>query len=477
MIIPPSAYQAYRHVQKNRSNKKRKLYKLAFGVAFDKTILVYGIIFALFVVMIIYDTLQQFESYFITIEEVVSSNYTMVVILSILRPISMSSTRSGILFSSSEFMLSMLPYRKERLWLFCALNKNINFSLAMIGTGGLLAFLTPFSVQFLSVLVGIIIIIQWLMTIPQWVVYQLPWYIKWLAIPVSGFIGSTVVLLAFFISTQIHIISCIGLILVLVNRLLWKRAFKHVNWQDIIQTNDLIIWNMFFISKMSMIKIEPPKRRGMFHHLVRNKRLKDPFPIYNSNKVYHRICFLYFTEHKEQVIKGLGSTLITLIALSFHNDWVFGVGIAVSSFLYAQVAVNFFTSIFQDKLLYSLPWQMDKWESVFLKWVYCPGLLLLIVAGTLLVLFADTGFWIPIQLGFYALAARELIYFLLQEKINQVSKGFDRISITILLWIVLLFFCTVQSVSNPTISLMVMVLIILRSKTLFKFRMKKELSS
>lgn len=477
MITPPSAYEAYRHVQKNRTGKKRKLYKLAFGFAFDKTIAVYSSFFVLFAVMMVYNTLQQFESLFTTIEEVVSANYLMVVILSILRLLSMSSTRSGVLFSSAEFMLSMLPFRKERLWLFCALNKNIYFSLTMIGTGGLLAILTPFSVHFLSVVVGIIITVQWLMTVPQWVVYQLPWYIKGFAILVSGLIGSVLALLAFFISTQIYLISGIALILVLVNFLLWKRAFKHVNWQEIIQTNDVIIWNMFFISKMSMIKIEPPKRRGMFHHLVRNKRLKNPFPISRPDKVYHRIFFLYFSEHKEQVSKGLGATLITLIALSFHNDWVFGVGIAVSSFLYAQVAVIFFTAIFQDKLLYSLPWQMDKWERAFLKWVYYPGFLLLVVTGILLALFTDTALWIPIQLGFYAMVAREFIYYLLQEKINIVSKGFERTSITIILWIMLLFFCIVQSVSNPAISLAVIVLIVLRWSDLLKFNKKKELSS
>ncbi|MFB1051749.1 hypothetical protein [Paraliobacillus sp. JSM ZJ581] len=466
MSIVISSYNAYRQIQHNRSKKKRKLYKLAFGVAFDKVILAYCGFFMIMGLMIAYDTLLQFQSFFQGIENYLSNHYYLAIFFVVMRAVSLSFTRPGVLFSSAELMLSMLPYQRNQLWYYCAIDKHIRLSLYVILVTIVLKVFTSFSFIFLSMMLLLFITTQWLMIIPQWLLYQQSWLIKMVVIIVMGFVFSIFGFVFSFLTAQAFLVGFIIISLFIINLLFWKRIFQRVNWQTIVETNDKLIWNMFFINRMSEIKIQPPKRKGLFHHYVRNKRLKRPFPIDASKKVYDRLLLIYFSQHKDQLIKGVGGILVVMIAPIFKSEQLFGIGMAISIFLYAQISVSFFIGLFQEKLIYSLPWQIDRWKQAFLKWIYVGGGCLLLIAGIILLIITESFIWFPVQLLFFAMVAHACIQMLLREKINTLTKTFEKIPMILILWLVLLFFSVIKSLTTPPVSLLAVVLIwmIIRKK-------------
>lgn len=458
MINRASSYNAYRQIQHNRSKKKQKMYKLAFGVAFDKVILVYLGFFMIIGLMIAYDTLLQFQGFFQEIETYFSNHYYLVIFFVIIRALSLSFTRPGVLFSSAELMLSMLPYQRNQLWYYCAINKHIRLSLYVILVAIVLKVFTSFSFIFLGIILLFMIITQWLMVIPQWVLYQQSWLIKTIVVIVVSFVFSIMGFVSFFLNTQTFLIVTIIIGLCIVNLMYRNRIFQRTDWQTVVETNDKLIWNMFFISKMSGVKIQPPKRKGLFHHYVRNKRLRNPFPREISKKVYDRLLFIYFSEQKEQLIKGVGGILVVMVAPILKSEQLFGISISVSIFLFAQISVSFFTGLFEEKLLYSLPWQIDRWKQAFLKWIYVGGSFLLLVSGIILFIITDSIIWIPVQLLFFAMVTHVFMEILLREKMNMLTKSSKKTPMQIILCLIVLLFSVINSIASPSISLIAIVL-------------------
>lgn len=455
MSQAPSTYQVYRHINKNRSKKKRYLYKLAFGVALDKTTLTYLAFFAVLGLMGAHDTLKQMHPFFIFAEQVVRENYSSLLILAVLRPLSLSFTRPGVRFSSAEMLLSLLPYERKKLWLYNAYDRNKRYALFLIAIGLFVFLITPFSGWFIMMVVASLVVTEMLMTIPQWVIYQLPWYIKILIIQSMGLLGMVTFFFLAFVEYQAYLSVGMLLLLFLLNKTLTKYIFHRVNWQEVVKTNDRLIWNIFFIAKMSQIETKPPKRKGMYHHFVRNQRLKRPFSQDKPQAIYNRLYFLLFAEHKEQVIKGYAGMLVILVVLSWQNIMLLGISIALTTSLYGQLSVSFFQQVFVDNLIYSLPWQIESWKNNFLRWIYFGSLPLIITTTALLFFFTDQWIWIPFLIISYVIIGKHFITFNMLARIRLMTKRRERISIIHSIWIVVLFFCAINSIASPFISILV----------------------
>lgn len=458
MNIIATSYRAYWQLQKNRKKKKSKLYKLAFGVALDKTIILYLGLFLIMGAFIAYDILQQYQGVWIILEKQISQYYFSVMLLLIMRGLSLSFIRPGVLFASGELLLSSLPFQRNHIWYLVAINKNLRLTIRLCLCVLLLKLLTPLSFSFLFVLVLFVVSTQWLIIIPQWILYRQSWLTKFCVITIGGFVISSFTFIVVLLSWQ-HYLPLIGFAgLLLLNIWLYPRIFKGVDWQTTAETNDKIIWNLFFVSRMSKVSIDPPKRKGLFHHFVRNRRLKRPFPSGQSTKIYQRLLFIYFIGQKEQLIKGTAGILLIMILMSLKDPHLFGIGMALSSFIYAQLVVSFFTGIFQDKLLFSLPWQIDEWQRSYLKWAYIMWGCFLVVAALLLFWLMENRFWIVLQISYYAMFMVELLRVLLHEKINQLTKSARTIPILVVLWIVFLFFGAIAIVSTPSLSVIVLLI-------------------
>src|SRR5699024_7115681 len=84
---------------------------------------------------------------------------------------------------------------------------------------------------------------------------------------------------------------------------------------------------------------------------------------------YHRIIFFKFTEQKEQVIKAVLGLIGLIILLSTYAEITYVWSIIIVISLYAQIGTSFFPVIFEDRLIFVLPWNLKKWRRAFIFWL------------------------------------------------------------------------------------------------------------
>ncbi|WP_226038167.1 hypothetical protein [Aquibacillus saliphilus] len=449
-----STLNAYINVKKNRIKKKQKLYKLALGVSLDVTISIYLAAFIVFGGLILYSEIQQYQAQIFKVEEILKSNYQSVIYLIILRSMIGSFVRPGIVFSSAELMLSLLPHSRNQLWKYCLLEKLIKLLAAvLLATIILLMLVTDLSGLFLLSVLGLVYTVQTLMMIPQWRLYQRGTVAKisiiFVVIVLAGLVRLSV---EFFSIDQWIAIVFFYVLLVGINIALSKKLFRHVNWMKVVETNDQLIWSMWFINKISNVEIKAPKKYGLLQQLFRSNKTKQAFSYQNPNQMYRRLWKLYFFEHKVQVFQTIGGIVLIMVLLSFHNEWTVGVGVSIAVFLFGQMAASFFVGGFDDKLVFSLPWDLQAWKQSFLTWVYGGGVFVLLIIATVLVFYSQHILWIPLQLVFYICVT---IYFtseLINERCYILSRSSDRISARNTSLIILLFIIVALSISFPYLS-------------------------
>src|SRR5690625_7372255 len=96
---------------------------MALRILLDKTTAFYLAIFGLMISFWLRHQLGLYQPTFDWIEVLLSDNFFSVVSLAIIRPLLASTTRPGVLSSSSDLFLSMLPYDQRKLWQFHVLDR------------------------------------------------------------------------------------------------------------------------------------------------------------------------------------------------------------------------------------------------------------------------------------------------------------------------------------------------------------------
>ncbi|SDL92358.1 hypothetical protein [Sediminibacillus halophilus] len=337
-----NAWSVYRYVKRHRFRKKSKLYKLAFGVSFDVTISIYLGAFLLFGFFILHETLQESADRILQLQSFVTANYLNLVLVLFVRPVITSFTRPGVLFSSAELKLSMLPFSKQQLWQYCIGERLLKTTAVWVFLAGFIAFITPLAFDFVMMTAGLIILMDVLMAVPQWRLFQRHFLIKLMTSTAIVVMAAIVRLLSMYVGGSAWWMGVLFVFLAGTNILLLKRATESVNWSKVVQTNDLIIWNMWFINKMSQMEIKPPSKQGWIQQLFTSRVNRKRFDYSNPVRIYRRLWKNYLLEQKEAVIRTIGSVLILLVLLGTRNDWLFGFGIALAIFLFVQMASSFF---------------------------------------------------------------------------------------------------------------------------------------
>ncbi|WP_407271761.1 hypothetical protein [Radiobacillus sp. PE A8.2] len=418
----PSAISAFLDIKRNRTKKKQKLYKLAFDVSIDITTSIYSVAFLIMCGFLIYGMMIEYRHVFLEIEQFIASQYTLLLFILVMRSLVSSFTRPGVLFSSAELQLSLLPYSMKRLWMYCAYEKWIKSILTWTVFATILTIITPFHASTLFPVAIVMIVIQILTTTLQWKLFQVNTLNKFIVIFSVGFLyGLTRLVYAFMSLNNWYLVVTVLIPLVIVNMLLIKRLFKKIDWMKVVQTNDLVIWNIWFVNQMSKVEIKPPKRQGLLQAIVHRTRSKKPFT-YNLSTMYARLWRRHFAQEKEQLIKVFGGIIILLAVLSFKGPWMFGIAITLSIFLFANIGSFFFSSMFIDRLVSSMPWDMEIWKQSFLRWAYGGGGVVLLLLSILLLARTGISLWIPVQLLSYLAIASYYLKHQMREKAYVISR-------------------------------------------------------
>ncbi|WP_440896823.1 hypothetical protein ACS127_02145 [Amphibacillus sp. Q70] len=453
----PSPYAAYRYVKVNRRKKKRHLNRLAFQILFDKTSLIYLGVFCLLFAFWFSDQLIMYTPIFESIEQHLWANYFGIILFSVIRPLSLASTRPGVLFSSSDLFLTLLPYDQKKLWQYHALDKVKKLIFIYLFIGIALKIVTPFSISLIVVYIVSFWLGEVLMIIPQWLIYQKRWYIKWLIIQGLVILNIGLNILSLWIDlTSISFILII-VSLVIMNQLGYRRLFKWTDWSTIVEVNDRLLTKNMLISFASNVKVQPPKPQGFYHNIIRNKRLRKPFDDQKRYQIYDRLIFITFTEQKEHVIKAVLGCIGIIFILGFQSEVTYSWAIIIVIFLYGQIGTSFYPEIFEEKLIFALPWRINHWQKAFSRWLFI-GLLLLMIG-----LAIPSLYWFEsLLLSLLNWISHVLIgYTFYCDQLNHRTRQLigETIRFPIFIWLTffVLFFGVIYSIQYPIVNIMIII--------------------
>lgn len=416
-MIPKSPLRkAYLLIKRNRSRRKMDMYKLAFGVLVDRTTAIYilligGYLFAS--IFIVGDMVGDYYEQFMMIEEIATTRFWFIFTVLPIRYITQSFGKPGVIFSSTEYQLSLLPYHRKDIWFLCVLEKWIKRIVTYAIIGCLILLITPFSYGLVLKYILLLICFDILMTIPQWKLYQKRFFTKlgWLCLMLV--INSV----AFFLHTPFVGIMLLGL-LVIVNIQLRQTLFKRINWDKVTEISDFQLWTMWLISKASEVDIKRQKKYSIFQNLSIRKK---PFK-YRDKAIYHRLWFLYFGKNYQLVLQSIGAMFVLLTVFRFMNDFLFHLGLAVVIYMYTSILASFFKDQFQAEMIHILPWDLSGYKRSFFKWSIYGGIILFIPIG--LYLGANITIWLPFQLLFYCSTFLFIYHVKMDQAIALLGKKF-----------------------------------------------------
>src|SRR5690625_3561632 len=170
-----STDKSYIFIRKNRFRKKLNMYKRAIGVMIDKTIAFYLLIlvgYTLAGFFMLGDFINAFNEQFLFIEEQAIANVWLIVTILPLRYIMQSFSKPGILLSTSEYQLTMLPHALHHVWFLSVLEKWFKNILIYLLIGILVVGFTPISLSTVIFYFFLFVVMDVLMTIPQWKLFQ-----------------------------------------------------------------------------------------------------------------------------------------------------------------------------------------------------------------------------------------------------------------------------------------------------------------
>lgn len=419
MIRKSSLNQAYQLIKRNRLRRKMKMYQLAFGVLVDRTTAFYLLLLGGYIIVgffIVGDFINDYYEQFMMVEEFAASRFWLILTILPLRYLNQSFSKPGVMFSSSEYQLSLLPYSRRDIWLRSVFGKWLKLAIIYMVIGSLIILITPISFSLVLKYMLLFICFDVLMTMPQWKLYQRRALVKiaWLCLMlVINFIGVMVTLY-----TDLPIVGMIlfGL-LVFINIHFKDTLFKEVNWNKVTEVSDFELWNMWLISKASEVKITRQKKYSMFQKIGMGKKSF----IYQEKKIYNRLWIHYLGKNFGLLIQAIGAIFIMLIVFLFFNDLLFYIGLAIAIYVYTTVLAIFFKDRFEADLLRVLPWDLSVYKQSYFKWAIIGGIVLLIPIRIFLALHAST--WIPVQLLFYCSAFLYIYHVKIDKAIILLGKG------------------------------------------------------
>ncbi|SHN31859.1 hypothetical protein [Gracilibacillus kekensis] len=405
-----------RFIRKGRSRKKQKLYKLAFGVAFDWTTTIYTGFFLFMLFFILYDVLKQMEPFVLEYQKIVDPFLPLMLFGLVFGMLIQSFHLPGIKVTSAEWKLTSLPFQIHSIWRYQYFRAHCNRFVVISAIILFIFLITPLTNLFILKWYLLIMAVSLLTVLPQWFFFQIEGFRK-LFIYLSGifFLGIIRILFLYFDDTSIFLIVFI-LLLLFLNGWMWQRKLRGVNWGKVIEKSDEKEWNMFFINRMSrMDQVKKPRNQYFVQTLFQSKKARLPFPYLEPSILMRKL----WLRSIRQEIEGLGNLAFAIIAciviLSLRGPLLQGIGISLSIFMFVQMMVSYFGEIFKDKLIHSLPWNMGTLTKSFWQIVKWLSIVVLVVITIVMVSVKGLSLLLLAQLAFVYVS----LFFLLDRKVEE----------------------------------------------------------
>ncbi|MFC4560210.1 hypothetical protein ACFO3D_18805 [Virgibacillus kekensis] len=379
---------AFLFIRKARFHKKLKIYKQVAALVFDLTTAIYTVALLGYLGITMFvtgDIIQELEPYFSMVEKNASIGYSVLLSVLPIRYVFSSFRQPGLLFSTSEFQLGLLPFRRGKIWTFVLVEKMLRLLLTLGVIGTLLILVTPISGKLIISYLALFAIYELVMTVPQWKLYQQQFLIKagWLLLFIVSCIAA-----ALFGGGPILLV-----ILILAHIVLIPRLFRGVKWDKVTDISNYQIWNMMVVSAASKTKFKKKKSYSIFRNSARRKR-----DFTTTDAIYHRLWQLYFNKNLGVIAQVIGAIMLMLVVFQFLEGWLYFVGMAIGIYIYSSLCANLFHNRFSMDVVEVLPWDLQRYKRIFFKWMTIGGGLVII--PVLVYFIINWNFWAPFQLLF-----------------------------------------------------------------------------
>lgn len=413
MIRRPSLLKSFLFIRRNRFKKKRKLNKMALELLLDKTTAIYlGLLFAyVFATMFIFgDVMAEFNDYFLIVEENAQKGFWLLIAALPIRYMFNAFREPGVLFSTAEYQLSLLPYKRESIWFLTLVERWIKKLFSYVFIGGIAALLTPIDTKIIFMFVSLILGFDIFMSVPQWKLFQ-----QRLSVKIGLFLWMLIISgVGFLVNGERVGIAIVGAI-VFINIILIPRLFWRINWSKVTEINDFTLWRMQLAGFASKTTFRRPKSYTIFQNSYKQKQ-----PFQSTVQMYNRLWKMYVMKQHELIFRSLGSLFILLTVFIFVSKWLFFVGVAVTIYVYTSIASSFYFDRFSNDMIQILPWSLEDYKKGFLKLAHI-GILLLFIPIIVFYILYPT-WWIPLHVLLFWTSYIYLMYVKI-TKTNRMIKN------------------------------------------------------
>lgn len=404
----------YRYLFINRLRKKLAIYKRVWLVTFDVTMMLYVLAAISYVVVAIIldgNIVSKMRS---IVPEGVSfkrSNLLYVVPMLPIFYLLRAFGQPGVLYSSSFFTLTMLPYDKSDIWLALAIERWAKAFLRFAMLGVLYAVLMGQALSSVIPYFFFIFVLQFLMTWVEWRFFQAPLWKKLIGIVLA--IGGG----AIAIWWQRPLVVALLVLFMLVLLAYWcaRRLMIHMDWEKVTSAADFKIWQLPFLAQVTKTPIKKDKKRTLWQQFPFWKR---PFTL-TGKAMYHRIWLLYLQKNSKHILQLLGALMLMISLLGFFRTWLFYLALAIAIHIYTSMLAALFRDQFTTGIVQLLPWQLESYRDTFRKWSWLLSVPLLIPTVSYVV--TNLSGW-HLLLLFVALS---LFLVTMEIRLERVMQQFD----------------------------------------------------
>lgn len=414
MIKKSPHLKVYSLIQKNRMIRKIRIYKLALSVVVDKTTAIYLIVIGLYGLASFFmmnDFINDYYDSFLLWEELAQENFWRVITVLPVPYIIQSFNRPGVIYSSSEYQISILPYSRSKIWFLTALERWIKQFINLLVLGILVLIITPISPLLIAIYIVMVMLINMLMTIPQWKLFQTSAFVKiwWL-----------IVMLIMNMVNFIHMSPILSILflglLICLNLVLKQTLFQRVNWSRVTEVCDFQIWTMWFISKVSKVEMKRQRKFSIFKNLLKRKK---PF-VYQHKSIYKRLWQVYLGKNFQLIFQIMGALFLLLFVFSFKSGLIFHIVLAVVIHIYTSVLRSVYIGRFEADIVQVLPWNLRNFKRSYFKWAIFGSFILLVPVSIFLGM--NISIWLPLQLLFYSCTFLYLFHVRMNKAMTILEK-------------------------------------------------------
>src|SRR5690625_2682538 len=201
-------FSMYLFLKKNRFRKKLHLNKMAFSLMFDWTSLFYTLLLVGYItiaIIIEWDFTNWSYNTTVFLDGIAVERIWSIMTVVPLAMLFRSFQFPGVLYSTAEYTLTVLPHKTSRIWLFVAMERWVK-SLFMYTVIGIILFLfSPSSLSIIILYVFLLLFINVIMTLVEWKFFQLHIILKLIIFSLlivlnilSIFFNSPIIFVSFF---------------------------------------------------------------------------------------------------------------------------------------------------------------------------------------------------------------------------------------------------------------------------------------